>query len=528
MSVAAEAARMGADPDRVRAAVAELYPADPVTVRETHISWVFLTRERAFKLKKPLVLSFLDYGTAARRRDMCREEVRLNARLARDVYLGVRAVADHGDRLAIAADDDPAAIDYLVEMRRYDEQSTLAALAVHCAVTREHVTAVGARLAAFHSASPVRCGQRGSVAVRHEVQENLGELMAEPGGSAAPARIAALGRFLDAFVAANRTLFDARARRGLIREGHGDLRAEHVIVAPHLSIVDCVEFDPGLRTLDVADDLAFLVMDLCALGADASARELIAAYRESGGDPGSDELVWFFAVHRALIRAKVGLVRAEQTADRGASPRADVDHLLGIAERCAWRARGPLTLVICGVPASGKSHLARAVAAAAGLPVISSDLVRKELAGLSAHERGSSALYQPEVSKRTYRELGRRAAMAITAGSGVLIDATFRRRADRDAFAEGRGPTGSLTFVQCLASAEVLRCRAVAREHDPHRASDATPDVVERERRRFDPLDDANPAGHLVLRTDRDTGAVLADLVALLDLRLAGDPVAAA
>ena len=519
---ASAAAAVCADPARLRDAVARRWRGAPVAVHETHISWVFVAGDRAFKLKKPVVLDFLNYGTLARRRAMCREEVRLNARLAPDVYLDVRSVVDRGDRLDLAEDSDPAAIDYVVEMRRYDERATLAALADAGRIGPGQLAAVGERLAAFHARCPPQRGVLGSQAVRHELHENLSELADACTDRAMTARTGALGRFLDAWVAAHEPLLDARGDRGLIREVHGDLRAEHVVMAPRLSIVDCVEFDRELRTLDVADDLAFLVMDLCQRDAPAAACDLVGAYRRAGGDCGPDELVWFFAVHRALIRAKVALVRARQSG----GDRDDIERLLAVAERCAWRARGRLAVVVCGVPASGKSHLAHALGAMTGAPVISSDVVRKALAGLAAHDPGPRTLYTPEAGRCTYRELGRRASAAVLDGHGVLIDATFRHRADRQAFAEGWADAASLIFAQCVAPAGVLRRRAADRDADPSKISDATLEIVERERDRFESLSEVAASRHLVLRTDREPGAVIADLLALLDVRLVAQPTA--
>ena len=512
---------VGADPEQVRAAVADLCsPAQTVQVRETHISWLFLTPDRAFKLKKPIVLDFLDYGTARRRQAMCHAEIRLNARLAPDVYLGVRGIVDAGDRLRIADEDDRGTIDYLVEMRRYDESHTLSAAVARHQISAGRLTQLAQLLAGFHRVCPSRTDRAGAVTVRHETQKNLGGLADQLTACDDREQTLALGRFLQAFTAANADMLDGRARAGAIREAHGDLRAEHVILEPVVSVVDCVEFDRDLRTVDVADDLAFLVMDLCALGAEPAARALIAEYRRAGGDCGSDELVWFFAVHRALVRAKVELVRAAQLSGDDAGHNAAASRLLDVAYRCAWRARGRRVIVVCGVPASGKSHLAQAISASAGLPMISSDVVRKQLAGIAATDHAPAPAYRPIFSQRTYRELGRRAAQAVADGSGALVDATFRRAADRAAFTEGFADAASLTFVQCVAPDAVLAQRATARDHDPARISDATADIVASERHRFQALDEVGAHEHLLLRTDRPTAAMIADLLALLDVRL--------
>src|ERR1035438_10503579 len=287
----------------VRAALArpDFYPDRPdrVDVRETHISWVFLAGDRAYKLKRPLVRPCLDYGTPQRRLEMCREEVRLNRRLAPDLYLGVRAVVATTDGLALGTEDDPRAVDYLVEMRRFDESCTLAARLDRGELKREEVVAVAQVLAQFHArARRVAAVGVPVLAVERRMTENFHELLAIVEQRVEVEWVLALERFAHAFVVAHAQMLDARARRGLVREVHGDLRAEHVLLAETLEIVDCIEFDPGLRELDVADDLAFLVMDFVANGGERFARTLVSAYRDADGDPGEDRLIAFYEIGR--------------------------------------------------------------------------------------------------------------------------------------------------------------------------------------------------------------------------------------
>lgn len=531
MTVATGRTDAGAQPGAVRAAVARTadVSADSVQTRETHISLLFLTTERAYKLKKPLVLDFLDYGTAARRREMCAEEVRLNARLAPDIYLGLAALCPAEDGLRLAGVDDAAAVDYMVEMRLYDEDQTLAAVVRRGEADDGQVEAVGRRLARFHDECEAAPREHGALAVLDGVQRNLRELTAQLPEPADRDRAFLLGRFMEAFVSARTDELDARARHGRVRDCHGDLRAEHVVLRPQLSIVDCVEFDPGLRTLDVADDLAFLVMDLTRLGAEPLATGLLAAYRAAGGDCADDALIAFFAIHRALVRAKVQFVRAAQHPAASAVRTAAVtkgNAFLALAERFAWRARGPAVMVVCGVPACGKSYLARAVADAAGFPVLSADVVRKELAGLRPRERAPEEVYRPAFNRRTYAELGRRAAAQVNAGSSVLVDATFRRAEDRAAFRESPAGDVPALFIECVVPVAVLSERAAARDRDPARVSDATAEIVERERSAWGPLDEVPAGAHLQLRADRRVQETIGDLAALLDARLgAGRPL---
>jgi predicted kinase len=295
-----------------------------------------------------------------------------------------------------------------------------------------------------------------------------------------------------------------------------------VVLGSPVRVVDCVEFDLGLRTLDVADDLAFLVMDLTRRGGERYARELITAYRQAGGDCGDDKLLAFFAVHRALVRAKVMLVRAGQQPPESPAreqARTEAQNLLALAERFAWRTRMPLAIVICGVPASGKSHLADALAAVSELGWLRSDRVRKDLAGIGPGQRGSPEHYGERFNRATYAELGRLAANQIASHSATIVDATFRHRADRDAFRASFAGAAPLLFVQCVCPVSVLAHRAAARQRDRAGISDASPEVVMSERDRFEPLDEVPAADHLVLRSDLDPDAMLAQLSATLDLR---------
>jgi aminoglycoside phosphotransferase family enzyme/predicted kinase len=514
--------------EQVSAALAcpQTYSPRPpaVEVRETHISWVFLAGELAYKLKKPLVFDFLDYGTAERRLEMCREEVRLNRRLAPDLYMGVRGVALHPDGALLTDADDPDAVDFVVEMRRYDERETLASLLARGQLACGQVAGVGRVLAEFHAnarrvpadAAPVLTAER-------RFDRNLHELLADVEQRGEIERIQALERFAHAFIAAHAATFQRRATEGWIREGHGDLRAEHVLVGDQVRVVDCVEFDRALRDLDVADDLAFLVVDLAAHGGERFGEMLVRAYRDAGGDPGDDRLIAFYATYRALVRAKVALVRATQlptgSAARGRESAA-ARELIALAERFAWRARLPLLIVVCGPPASGKSHLARVLAERSGLAHLSSDLTRKRLVGVSPTQRADTEAYSPEWNERTYGELGRRAASEFAAGRGAIVDATFRHLADRQSFAAGFDAAGPFLFIECQAPRSVLAERAARRAHDPERVSDADVTIALREQRAWEPLDEVPAPAHIALRTDRRLDEIVGDALALLDRRL--------
>lgn len=503
----------------------DTYPGNPaqVELRETHISWVFLAGDRAYKLKKPVVLDFLDYGTPERRRTMCEEEVRLNRRLAPELYLGVRGVALVDGAARLTAPDDPRAVDFVVEMRRYAESQTLASRLQRGELRGDQMRAVARALASFHAqARQVQASDRPALTVERRFERNLHELLPSVQQRGEIGRVLALERFAHAFVTAHAQELHQRVARGRVREGHGDLRAEHVLIGERIAIVDCIEFDAALRELDVADDLAFLVFDLTARGGARFGAQLVQAYRDAGGDPGPEALIAFYAAYRALVRAKVSLLRAAQlpagSSEHGHES-ARARDLIAVAEDFAWRARLPLLIIVCGVPASGKTHLSTALAELSGLPHLSSDVIRKTLGGVGAADHLPTEAYTEAWNARTYEELGREARVALARHGGAVVDATFRHTADRRAFVAAVGEGSPRLFVECQAPAAVLARRAARREHDAGQVSDAGPAVVARERDRWQPLDEVPADRHLIVRTDRHD-RVVAELVGALDGRL--------
>jgi aminoglycoside phosphotransferase family enzyme/predicted kinase len=502
------------------------YPGRPerVDVRETHVSWVFLAGERAFKLRKEVVFPFLDYGTPERRRHMCEEELRLGRRLAPTLYLGLRSVIAPGEHFALAEADHEQALEHVVEMIRFDESRTLAALLRAGAASEDDVRMVARRIAGFHStAAPAPTESFGPSEVAVTVSENFTTLLGYADQIGA-ARLAAAQRYAVAFLHGRRGELVARRAAGFIRECHGDLRAEHVVLGGReVEIFDPVEFDPALRFVDVAADLAFLVMELVESGHEDLARVLVAEYRDAGGDAGGDALVAFYAAYRGWVRAKVACLRAYELADDGARLR-ELEHavrLAALAEQLFWHSRRPMLMVVCGPSATGKTRLSEALADVSGLAHLNSDVVRKGLAGLPPERPAPADAYSEEASLRTYGELGARAAAALPDG-GALVDATFRRRIDRDAFAAGYGRAGPAPiFVECRAPAAVVVERADRRLRDPVHVSDATAAIAARQLAEFAPLDEVDADRHVIVRADRAVRVTIDEIEAALDARLA-------
>jgi aminoglycoside phosphotransferase family enzyme/predicted kinase len=484
------------------------YPdaANQVELVETHVSWVFLAGSFAYKVRKPVVFPFLNYGTPEQRLRMCREEVRLGRRLAPDLYITECSIVPANDRGFALADASAAdAVEYAVKMRRFDGHRTLDAMLTRGEVDVGDISRIARLLAAFHStAERAPEGTFGPADVAATVSENFSTLLpyaAKIGG----ASLAAGHRFSIAFLHAHAEAIARRSAAGSVRDCHGDLRAEQVILeADAVLIPDPVEFDPQLRLIDVAADLAFLVMDLYARNHEDLARVLVEEYTATGGDYGDEALLYFYAAYRAWVRVKVASLRGTELSpgpEREAC-RDEARSLALLANQLAWRARRPLVLVVCGLSATGKTLLAGELSARSGLTAVSSDVVRKELAGLALHDRAPESEYSEHASLRTYRTLGARAAAAAARG-GAIVDATFRRAAHRRAFEEGYGEAQPAPlFIQCTAPEAVLAERSRRRELDPSRVSDAGPDIVARQARELEPLDEVPADRHFVLRTD--------------------------
>jgi len=495
----------------------ETYPGNPaVEVHETHASWVFVAGDRAYKIKKPVTLGFLDYSTLARRRDACREEVRVNQELAPHIYRGVRAIVPSEQGFRLTHDGAPSAVEYAVEMCAFREADTLAGIIAAGSLTLADVAAVARRLADFHRTCPVVDGW-GPDRLLEVWVRNMDELAA----THYPPhwRLDVVGAFGESFVCAHAAEVRRRAEEGLARDGHGDLRCEHVLVRPFPAMVDRIEFDPELRRTDVACDVAFLAMDLEALGRRSAAEELFRVYREAGISTGSEALRSFYAAHWSLVRAKVGVIAAAEQEGEARAGRLHAAHeFWALSERLCWRARAPLAVVVCGPAASGKSVLAAELARRSEMTVVSSDALRKRLAHVAPSEPARPEHYSAGFTRATYEELAGRALHVLGRGGGVIVDATCRSRADRALLLDRIRNAGTrCLFVRCEIPLAVALERAARRQRDPLSVSDATPRIVEEQFSAFEELDELPAGSVLRLDTSQTLHAQVADVAIAVD-----------
>ncbi len=474
----------------------DAYPERPQRVEErhSHISWVFLVDGFVYKVKKPVRLAFVDYSTLERRRHFCHEEVRLNRRLAPWVYLGVSPIVRRDGRLVVAAADAApvaAAEEYAVRMRRLPDDRMLDRRLERVGPSAVPVAALARRLTEFHRLCPRGEGERlGSAeAIRRRVVDNLRETDAFVGDTLRAADRERVERAALAFVEDRRALLERRAALGFVREGHGDLRPEHVCLLPGEEIVvfDCVEFDERLRTGDVAAELAFLTMEIDFLGFPDLSEDLARAYSACAEDADLERLLPFYTAYRAQVRGKVETLKSrdeELPAAYRAAARENAKRYFRLAARYGSGPLPPVLIAVLGLSGSGKSTVARVASELSGFAVYSSDVVRKELAG--GENVRAEDLYSPAFTRRTYEALRERAGRRLAAGRGAIVDATFQDEAERRALGELAARAGvGLVFVECRAREDEIRRRLGERAARGDGVSDATWGVYLGQKQRF-------------------------------------------
>jgi uncharacterized protein len=462
-----------------------------IELRETHISWVVLTGSFAYKIKKPVKLDFIDASTLQLRRHFCEEELRLNRRLAPELYLDVVPISREAGH-AVVGGSGPA-IEYAVRMRQFSATDELPALLARGEVEIAQITRLGTLLSQFHSnaavAEAARAPQR-TIKMHELVVTNLTQLAAQV-TSLRIATDAAVSRITDwthAAMASLQSRFESRERSGFVREGHGDLHAANIVRwRARLVPFDCIEFDPALRWIDVMDDIAFVVMDLVSRERGDLAFALLSCYLEETGDYDGTRVLPFYAVYRALVRAKVGALRAAQKADSHEELDPRVQRYLTAA--ASWSSpRHPTMILMHGLSGSGKSWLSERLVPQLRAVRIRSDLERKRLAGIEARASASARLgegiYSPQFDHRTYERLAQCARSCLSAGLSVVVDAAFLRHADRSMLGRVAADCDAqCVILSCGAEPETLAARVRERSKQRNDPSDATLSILEAQMR---------------------------------------------
>ncbi|MSQ31382.1 MAG: hypothetical protein EXR64_05070 [Dehalococcoidia bacterium] len=534
-SAAAEAAR-AALPEYVRALLEpSAYPVPPaasgtgaVRLVQTHISYVFLVGDVVYKTKKPVDFGFIEQLTLETRERFCHAEVRLNRRLAPEVYLGVVPVLRRADgRYAIdpeASEPSDVIVEWAVKMRRLPEDRTLDRLLAAQAEPPDILARLVGALVPFHAAAAVVPNDRefaGAPAERAWWAREYSEAAGFIGSTWEPGDAAATKAAIDATLEREAGLLNERLAQGRVVEGHGDLQAKHVYVlgpAPSdLVVVDCIEFTEWfhLRYADVNNDVAFLAMDLEALGREDLGDEFAGRYLAATADETFGVLHPMHRATRAFVRGKVesiGAHAAEIAPAQRAALAASAARYFRLAAQYDARRVGPAVVVLCGLSGTGKSLIGATLATRIGAAYLSSDAVRKQLAGLDVHASGEAALYTPEMTERVYTEMRRRAADHLAHGRPVVLDATHPTAALRAAALRVAREAGApALIVELRLTDDAALARIVNRAGDPLRTSDADARVYREQTQRFEAISPGE-GPRLVLDSSQPPAALAAEI----------------
>jgi aminoglycoside phosphotransferase family enzyme/predicted kinase len=468
------------------------YPHPVVSVHliETHISWLLLTGTYAYKIKKPLALDFLDFGTLERRLHYCREELRLNRRFAPQIYLSVVAIA--GDEHHPKVEGPGEALEYAVKMREFGQACLLDRRLEAGMLGADDIDALADTCARIHDDAPVAASADAFGSPQMLLQPalaNFDSIERSLGPKAVRMDAGRLRSWTQSEHARLEATFAARKSQGRIRECHGDLHLRNIALIDGAPVLfDCIEFDDALRWIDVMSEMAFVVMDLHARGRPDLGWRLLNRYFEAGGDYDGVQVLRFYLVYRALVRAKIDCIRAAQAGSDDSAQWHDFDRRIALANRFAATGR-PFLAITCGVSGSGKTHASQLALERTGAIRVRSDVERKRLAEIAPRGRSGSGvdagIYSRQASDRTFARLAELARTIVNAGYPAIVDATFIERGRREPFRNlAKALHVPFVVLHCTAPHNILAQRIERRLASGSDASEADLDVLQRQQQR--------------------------------------------
>ncbi|NNC77367.1 MAG: AAA family ATPase [Woeseiaceae bacterium] len=472
--------------DRLMVPEAFDHPVTSVERIETHISWVILTDAFAYKIKKPLVLDFLDFGSLDRRRHFCEEELRLNRPWASDIYLAVVPITDDGGQARFGGDGPP--VDYAVKMRRFDTDMRLDRQLTLGLLTVGDMRALGNAVATRHlDAQPADAAfrERTLHMTTRQMHDNFFALE----NHVSSEQLSSLSAWTQSEIDTLEKMIAARFDDGFFRDCHGDLHLANLVRMPDgIRTFDCIEFNDDLRRIDVVCDIAFLVMDLVSKGRRDLAAHFLNRYLERTGDYEGVVFMDLYFVYRCLVRAKVAVLSSHESRLENERLRniADADRYCRIALRQTWKP-APVLIIMRGMSGSGKTWISGQVMAALPAIRLRSDIERKRLFGFSeaadTHSKISAGIYDPASSRDVYQHLVRTAGEILGARHNVILDAAFLRTDERDlAFEMADGCGCAVIIVDVRAPLALMQQRLRQRRKDAVDASEAGLEVLEHQR----------------------------------------------
>lgn len=482
-------------------------PVRDVQVIQTHISVVFLAGPHVYKVKKPVDFGFLDFTTLEKRHHFCREELTLNRRLSPDLYIDVVPVIERDGLLRFGGPGTP--VEYAVLMKRLDQNRLLSSLLDRGEATGEMVERIAGKIADFHLSEKTSGEIKeigGTAAVVFNTEEDFQQIEPYVGRTLSRETCRIIADYTRTFLEVNRVTFRNREEEGWIRDGHGDLHTQHVCINDVIQIYDCIEFNRRFRYADVLCDAAFLAMDLTRRGFPDLADRYTATYLAKTGQEGTEALYNFYACYRAVVRGKVEGFRsddpniAEEESRNAAENASGFFHL---ARAYAETLYPPTLFLTCGLMGSGKSSLAGGLAGRLDLLTLSTDEVRKELAGLppteSRHVPFGEDIYSGRFTQLTYNELHARAEDALKKGRSVILDGSYIDPSRRGEALRVAGRSGSRPIVLYREASEELLRERLRRRAGKTTVTDGREEILTDQIRAFAPPDEVPPASLMIV-----------------------------
>lgn len=477
--------------------------ADTHRLIQTHISWVLLTNEIVYKIKKPVNFGFLDYTTLEKRRFFCEEEVRLNRRLCPEIYLGVAPIVKTPDG-AYAFDAQGETVEWAVKMRRMPEDGIMTHLLKRYELNSGHIDAILNKLVSFYSLNADGDARHAQLAaemgslevIRHNTEENFAQISPFVAQIIPSQLYEAICSYTRGFLQTQADLFERRRQEGSIKDGHGDLYSANICFDAsknQVYIFDCIEFNDRFRYGDVASDAAFLAMDLDLHGYPDLAYYFVSQLSHALNDPDMLKLMDFYKCYRAVVRGKIGCFTWADSGIDAAAREAALDNALRyfkLAGRYVQPKR-PKLYVVYGLSGTGKTTVANMLAEMAHLPVYHSDQVRKELvAGIPATERRLEAfgqgIYSRELSQKTYHAMARLAARHLVLNEDVILDATYINALERKRLLEiVEYCNAEPIFLQTTCPEPEVKRRLANRLNQPQEVSDGRWEIYLKQKERF-------------------------------------------
>ena len=509
----------------------QIYPEKPAEIElvQTHISAIFFAGEHVYKIKKPVNLGFLDFTSLEKRKYYCQQEVDLNRRLAKEVYLGVVEVRSHQGQISIG-EGPGKVVEYAVKMKRLPQDCMMDQWLAKRAVTPKIVERIAAKIAHFHAlaATSPEISKFGNIqTIRGNLEENFYQTEKYVGRALTSNLyeeiMEATRRFMDSYT----PLFHKRIADGMIRDCHGDLRLQHICMGEEIIIFDCIEFNHRFRYSDVVADLAFLLMDLDYHKQPLISADLASHYLTISRDWPLYLLLDFYKSYRAYVRAKVTSFRLDDpniSTETRSSTLKEARRYYLLSHYYAKRMNHLLLVVTGGWIGTGKSTIARALAEALGWEWLRTDVLRKELAQVSPlehrFEEFHQGVYSPDFSQKTYQNLFERARNHLESGKSVILDASFKKQADRQMARDlARNTQADFLLIECQCSDEEIKRRLARRAWEKSEPSDGRWELLAEQKKDYDPVEGFDPDLIIFLNTERPLEECLAQIFRHLFMR---------